>query len=1315
MKQKVERMNKTKKRISLNAIIRVIAIFVIGIGLVLGLIFSSTKFADSYTLGQDFTKSYQAWVGVYNSKVDARTDGQPNGDAAAAADILASRLNPLGSKDIRISQGGANYLQVTAPIGTYNDAREFQNNIRRSGSVLITDSSFKDIQWTSDTERNPLSSYFTNAEATTKTSGSAKSPYVSYGLNGTAFSDLITSLSSSSDSSQSDQGTSLLFFSDIDEILNDVRYFFSVSTLDNEDDRYQEFYDHVFVPLRNVYDAADTSENVKGVLYDLFNGKYIQRNSSSDKVTYAEGSLIADSFEDANSTGKVSNYKDVETLIKDAKFDYISDTSNYVYDGEAQTADFATDGRYSATVNITMQKNTVKAFKVQDIFSNLVPTVMSNVLASDKTDEDVVNYFVENYVLFNGTVKTDATTTDEAYFDDSHFYTKVASQTKSKITASIFNAASEGFTFVPSIVYTVDSPISQIQLLVAIAILVAMIVAIFVFMIFSYRLLAIITIVITVTAIMSALAIMTVFNLPIGIETILGVIILFAISFEIASTLYSLMRHNVFDKKRGIRSSFKIAVRDAIGFGIDMLVIMIISCLSLFWVGTNSLKSFATMLSIGSAILILCAIIIGMIWIRLIVDTTIFDKAKWLFIVNVDGTSRYVLQEFKINALIARKEKAVAKEKDTTKYDSQIKTIQDKIDAGLSKHDEKLLDKNKKQIAKTQARIQLLEAKMTQLKSSEANTKWLKQKEHLVAKLNKKMAKLKGRIAKLNAAKKQKLIDRLNFKVYQLEREEKIIQADTLTKANTRRLKRLNRRVDDLKYSISAEGQLVQLDEGEKEEHAYTPVEKSRIKRNERAMKVGAQILLIVFALFASLAAIIYPVIGASLDKTFGGAVVYTVWGQPLLQSKNIIDDIANSNQLPDWYRDEANTISTALATGNSNDELTTDQISYTASLIASFLKDTLTKSEIYNNSYFGADVPGAIKVITAAGSGYINNVSDTATDLTLNSMWIQLDVDVKDVKASRAVKQIISKFIGQDENAPISGQYGGYTSKRLHPYTNAKILKQAVIIAALIIAVLLIYIIIRFKWTYYVALALSLLFTAAMIVLGIIIFRINIDQSTVVMSIIGLIIALFVGAYVISSIRSIMSKKNEKSLTKFFEKQINVSVEIKNEKKKVRDEIARHRREMKTDFKLRKGEVTKKEKLDAKLEYKIFKEKLHDDLKIFKRAKREEVRRESRRNNYLFEVVSAVFEKLWKKLIILFVFIVVVTVALILGMSSNISNSFVVIMAFIITSFSSLFILIPAWVVIEQFRIHNKLASKRFIHGIVVSQEEQLVEDIND
>jgi hypothetical protein len=71
--------------------------------------------------------------------------------------------------------------------------------------------------------------------------------------------------------------------------------------------------------------------------------------------------------------------------------------------------------------------------------------------------------------------------------------------------------------------------------------------------------------------------------------------------------------------------------------------------------------------------------------------------------------------------------------------------------------------------------------------------------------------------------------------------------------------------------------------------------------------------------------------------------------------------------------------------------------------------------------------------------------------------------------------------------------------------------------------------------------------------------------------------------------------------------------------------------------------------------------------------------------------------------------------VALILGMSSNISNSFVVIMAFIITSFSSLFILIPAWVVIEQFRIHNKLASKRFIHGIVVSQEEQLVEDIND
>lgn len=191
---------KTKKPISLKQIARIIAVVLIGIALIIGIFFSSSSFADNYKLGQDFSDKYQAYVGVYNSKADERpnNDNQPNGDAKEGAKILATRLNPLGMKDIRITQAGANYLQVSAPANSYNNIEEFKNTIQRSGSVIMTDSSFSDIQFedasaaAADAKRTPMSDYFSSAKAITIPNGTQKSPYISYELNGSTFQDLVS-------------------------------------------------------------------------------------------------------------------------------------------------------------------------------------------------------------------------------------------------------------------------------------------------------------------------------------------------------------------------------------------------------------------------------------------------------------------------------------------------------------------------------------------------------------------------------------------------------------------------------------------------------------------------------------------------------------------------------------------------------------------------------------------------------------------------------------------------------------------------------------------------------------------------------------------------------------------------------------------------------------------------------------------------------------------------------------------------------------------------------------------------------------------
>jgi SecD/SecF fusion protein len=1301
-----------KKKFSLKQIARLITIILIGIVLVIGIIFSSSSFADNYILGQDFSDKYQAWVGVFNSKGEERPndDNQPNGDAEAGAKILATRLNPLGMKDIRVSQAGKNYLQVTVSSNSYNNVEEFKNTIQRSGSVIMTDNTFNDIQFSSTNddskiERTPMSDYFKSAKADTIANGTQKNPYISYELNGSKFSDLVSSKTAADDQGQA-QEFDMFIFTDLDELFNDVRTYFNFDKDTKIENRYDDFFTNILQPLRDIYNNNDNSVSdvVKDMLYDMFYGTW--ENTTGNNITTEGGSLMDSSIEiNEIRPTKGANIK----KIFDSGFKYTSKTANYVYSGDATTDDFDDDGRYAQPLTLHKAPKGSKP-TVKEAFSSLSTTVLPAILGNK--DKDIAKYFQENYVLFNGAVATDAQKNTSAYFDQDHFYTQMDSQTKATIDASIFNAASAGFSFVSSSVSEIKSPISQVELIISMMIILILLVALFVLMFILYRFLALFTIIIAATTVAISLLIMSLFGLTIGLESIIGSIILIAMSFEISSMLFGIARHNFYNKKRGIKTSFRIAVKESIGFGIDLAVAIIISSVCLFWIGTNTLKSLATLLSIGSALTIFFTILVGSLWMLMLVNTNIFEKAKWLFMINIDTNSSFAYQEYKIGALVAKRDRLP----ENVALNDRINRLEEKLKAKTEKQDEFLRNQDEKQIVKIDKRIEKIKNAIALLKTKKVSEKVIAANTKKIASYDEAMKKIREEISTLNKETDFKKISKLNSKIdsielkIELSKQENDISPKTQTK-----IKRLELRIDDLNYMRSAEGREIKVENDEVSDDAYSTVEKRRIKQNERVMKLGSKILLAIFACFIALFAIIMPTAGVKLDKSFGGAVVYTVWGNAYFN--NADSTLASINTDSDYsaeYKNMAGELNKRISGINDPDNNNSEYAITTARLFGEFLVYTLEHKEAYHSDLFNKlNAPSEIHYSVSSGINYLNNTSVDSNENNSN-MWISLEATVPNVSGSRFVKNVITKLIDSTETNPV-GADSGFTSKRLHPYTNKLMLFQALIVGGLSILILLIYIIVRFKWTYYVALALSTIMSFLMLVASLVIFRIEIDLSTITLGSIGYIIAIYLGMFVISNLRSVMGRKNEKSLTKYFEKEINVSVEIKKERRRVREEIYRKKQAMNVDIKLRKSQLSKVEILAMKEEQKQFAHKCMAEFKDYKRKKRDEVRRESRRNNYLYEVVSEVFTKLWKKLLVLLIAIVVITVALIIGLTNNWSNAFIILISFVIAGASNLFILIPLWVVIERIRIHNRLASKRFINQIVVSQEEQMIEDIND
>ncbi|WP_053946049.1 protein translocase SecDF, variant type [Spiroplasma cantharicola] len=1257
-------MNNKEKNISKKPkkpIVKSFAILIIICSLVLGIVFSNLKFSENIKLGSDFKGYYSALVSVGNLNEDESINGQPNGDSNEGAKALNERLNPMGNNQIIIEKAGKNFLKVLSPVDAYQNETIFKNQIQKNGGIVLLDSTenkYTDLQISAEEsnkiERKGINDYFTGATSTFINESNSKNPAISYSLNGDNFKSLFPKAEEGGAGETREEGTLPLFILlDADGFYNDIRNYFNLIK-GNKKDRIEEFFKVIVDPLRTFYDATNTSTKVKEVLYDLFYGQWTEKTSSGINTTY-RGSLMArrngsnDSLRDANSFLEVVD-----------SFNYLAETSKYVYDSNAVTKDFETGGRYSQNVQLWNSSNTLtEKYKVNEIFSLINPVLLNFVRTNQILfNETYANNLATNYFLFNGNVTESNSQNSNGYIDGEKLITKVDSEAKARIGASLFNASGKGFVFTVNSVATIDGKVTKIMLISSLVFILIIVLCLVIFMGFFYRLLGLFSMIITLSIIGLTLLSLSWFNLAVGPETIICSFILVGLNIEIFSSLFENMKESYYLKQRGLKTSFNISIKETVGIALDLVVALLVPAMCMFWISSNAIISMAIMLAMGSFFTVLFTIVVGVILFKLVINSQLIANKSYLFALNTDFASQ---GKFFINYKIRKIESKIAKLNSNTK--TIDKELISKLENNLKSLNEKLKEINLKDIEKNNKKQELSKAK-----------------------LNKKIDLITQKIAKLNSEKDAKKIQALNFKVNEL-----IFVRD-----------------DNTQNILEEEGQII-----------TSTNEKLKIKTIERNIKNGTKFVSLFGVILLAVSLAFGLLFGLRFDNTFGGRTDYTLWGDNTstlyLQIKeerfedtsngsadklekifNFKEDLIqkhedfisnNSGEREAIKLDETRTVSEFL-------NFAFEDSFYINYLAQNFSNNKSYKSKSYSVSY---------------GDKFIFNDSSSITDINQN--WITVTVFTQDLKQSAIIKKMFNN-LGVDKNSN-STSGNGFITKAIKPATMLWSIKEIAISVLTIIGALVIYILIRFKWTYYIAMIVSIVLAPLVVVAAITALQIplgNVAIIAIVGSIFFTIISLFI---IFGKARTLIASKDEKSLINFFKQEIEIIYDTKSVKKKMNDELFNLKNEMRLNIKT--NNLPKEEKKKLKLEFKEIKHNKKIEFKKVKKANKIKINRVAKQNNYLSEVLVKTFKFGLVRCLLLISLYTILGVVLAASMSSIWSFGTSMIIGTVISSVFVLFISLPLWVVFEQIRIRNQLARKRFINGLYVSNEEQIIEGIND
>lgn len=1280
------------KNVETKKIVHFLIIILMLLALVFGFVFSAVETSKGIKLGSQYRGSFQAVVGVY--KVDQKEENKenlPSGDAKKGAEILQNKLSPFADGSINVTIDGVSRLIVTAPRDAYdNNQKLFANAIQSTGGLFIFNEKNTDVMLDADlmgktgglkadiAEKASTSELLGAVSQVSRPVGVTNRPFLKFDLT----NDYFASLNKASDSAP---GPVLKMIVDTPTLLANLRDYFAFATNDEQLDEYlQVFLDNVLSPLRNDIKDNKISGDAARILKDFFKIQYWDQNGD-DSWSTQTASLVDPNFR-SNDNWNLETVKKLLYADQNSEhyFEYQNDVTKYVYDPNAVGDDFTKDdGKYRQPLKLNDNQKDVP---INEAFNALTNNLLPLLLDDKKEEKTPTNdnpfgirdgfnkKLFADFFIYNGAVVGPIPTSDKSNqlpeankgtIINSDFYVGTKNYTVAKTAAAQISQTTTGFTFHVFSVSKMDAIISNAMFIVSIVALLIIGLAIAIFILFFYRLMGLFTIIVAITIAGLTLLMHVVFGIVVGPEIIAIMFVLVGLIMDISVVMFEAFKNNIYLEKRPIITSFNISNRETLGLVVDVLLASLLPNIVLFWIGIGFLKNFATILTMG----ILFTFIFGVVVLRLLIyftsHTSIWKKHPWLLPIDtsLDYDGRFI-------------------------YHYLILSKQEKLDGYTSQSE--ISAKDLLQIKKLEERIQILKTKdsafITKKDQKEAKRKirwerkWRKQLQSYKTKRNK--VKSKNRFAYL----------RINHY------EQKIIY---------------------LNYLLNA---------GDNAEGESLSVINDQLTRIEQTTAKTGWITLSVTILCTILAIIMAFTIGLNYSINFGRGTQYYIYGN-FVQST--VDQMSAAAGSIDW--------------ANGDDEKSEKIQNQLNKIVEDTKKEVEDKYDVFDEKEWQAlsvyrgyrflisnnylqNLDNRIKGINfknavfAYGTDY-SRIDPTSSSF-VNEPWFSITTTNNLIPKNNGVKTAMQKFAGRysgtgHPSAPTND--GGILGMSLEPHTAVNQMRQIAITFGIILLALLIYMLIRFKWTYYVALALGLILVLAFTISLIVIFRIpfTIEALAGILGVLGF--ALVSGMLFLGRGKSIIVSKDEKVLNDYFDQEIVLQVQKKQLKLDFKNQI----REMKKSYRQDLKAIDKKEpeyrktikalKKAQTLEFNKFKNEQKTGLKKQVDELNLQISLEARKNNFLKEIFANVLHFGLLRTIFLASFYLAIGVIAAVTLPAIGIMGFTLVIGVVATTLVMITIVLPVWIQLERRRIRMRYGYKKFVNNLTVSHEEQIINGLND
>lgn len=1277
-------MEHKEKKIKL--ILHLIVIIFMILALIVGISLSSVRVSNDLKLGSQYRGSFQAMVGVYHVNSKNSNDSNntlPSGNADKGADVLQNKLSPFSDGSVNVTINGKSRLSVTAPRDSYeNNEQLFKDAIESTGGLFILDDQNKDIMLNKEllARANIKLDSIENKKATSELlgqvsqvserSGATNKPFLKFALNNDNFFNILNG-------KNNEQAPVIRLVVDIDTVLKTLRNYFEYSSPQEQDVFLENYIKGIIQPLQKLL-SENKNNDQSQILKDFFEIDYWESTRGNDGPWVRKHLSLVD----PNQIGKTDNLERLKTILyadnkAERKFTFTNPINKYTYDSNSLGEEFGTGGRYSNTLKIN-NNTTDSKLKVDQAF-NILTSSLLPLLFNESTNIDhnnnpanIKDFFkpelFNDSFIFHGQVGQGSLPLPYASsIMNQQLFVGTKNYTQARKAAAQISQTADGYSFAVLSLTRTQAIISREMLIASLTILILLLVIAALFILFFYRLLGFFTIIIAAIIGSMTLLMATIFGISVGPEILIIAFILIAVTFDISIVLFEALKTNIYQEKRPLGISFNIANRETLGLVTDVLIATVLPNIVLFWIGVGFLKNFATILTLGILITFVFGVVIFRLLIFIVMKSPVFKKSPELL--PLDTSLGYEGSFWKSNLI--------------RHYSNSLEKMSKK---------NQLTTKELLKVKKWEEKIQELTLK---------NKKIIQQKQE-------KQLKKQTRI----------------FDHYQEKRQKIVLKKDNLKLDDQNGLKE--------RLLINKIGYYDALLTEKKADNAVKAV---RLQKLQKSTSFVSTIVVLATVVLVILSLVISLVFGFNYSKNYGKGTQFYIYGSYISRTFGVLDSAEqiegiskapNSKKIQEDLRNIAKNAKTEILAKNNieKEEDATKKIrnqweskgvveAYRYMITNDFMK--YLSSDVRNVSFINANYQN--------GDDY--SMMNPITGTFEEQPWVSITVTNNLISKNNLIKNAFQIFANAGSgipNRPIApNNEGGVLGLELIPHTSSAQMKQIAVTFGIVLLALLVYMIIRFKWTYYVALALSLLIIISGTISIVIILRVpfTIEALSGILGV--LCFALLTSLLFLGKGKSLIVSRNEESLNRYFNNEIELESKKKNLKRKLKKELRKEFWILKQEFKKLDKTDTQYKKNKKELretQKKIYKELKHQKYSVLKEEFKQinsQIKLESKKNNFLKEIYVDVLKFSILKISLLGLFSLIFSITLTVTLTSISIMGLILTVGVIMTCVVGITILLPIWIKLENHRIRLKYGYKRFVKKLKVKNEEQVIEGLND